>query len=143
MLDANGKKIKKKQATLETRKSLPGPGRKKGYGSDDSEDEFKPSKTAAKKKVTESKPKLKSKPEVAGPSKVESDDEKPLKVATATKKAPAKKVAKGQSGLAEAPPKKTTAVKANSDSDMETVPTAPAKGKGKAKAKENPPKRKR
>ncbi|OJA16788.1 hypothetical protein AZE42_03299 [Rhizopogon vesiculosus] len=144
LLDANGKKIKKKQATLETRKSLSGPGRKKGYGSDDSEDEFKPSKTAPKKKAAESKPKPKPKAAVAGPSKVESDDEKPPKVAPAAKKAPAKKVAKEESDSDEALSKKVKAVKADSDSDIEMVPAAQAegKGKGKAKAKERPPKRK-
>ena len=61
LLDANGKKIKKKQATLKHRKSLTG---RKAFGEDDSEDDFKPAKAAAKKKA-EPKPK----PAVAGDRK--------------------------------------------------------------------------
>ncbi|KAL4065795.1 DNA topoisomerase, partial [Scleroderma yunnanense] len=136
LLDANGRKIKKKQATLEHRKSLPGTGRRKLFDPDDSEDDFKPSKVAAKKKA-EPKPKPKPKPAVAGPSKIESDDEKPV---LAPKKAPIKKVTKKEEPDSEvdilpAPRKKTAkALKLDSDSDIEMAGPPPIDGKGKAKA---------
>ena len=38
--DANGKKVKRKQAKLRTRKSLSGPGKRKAGGSDDDDDFF-------------------------------------------------------------------------------------------------------
>ncbi|KAF8837947.1 type II DNA topoisomerase [Paxillus ammoniavirescens] len=124
LLDVNGKKIKKKQATLKHRKSLTG---RKALNSD-SEDDFKPAKAGAKKKP---EPQPKSKP-VSGPSKIQSDDEKP---APALKKAPAKK----------APAKKAPEkpIKVDSDSEFEIVdsPAVKANGKGKAKA-EDVPKRK-
>ncbi|KAH0838728.1 DNA topoisomerase II [Lanmaoa asiatica] len=141
LLDANGKKIKKKQATLKHRKSLTG---RKSFGSDDSEDDFKPTKAAAKKKA-EPKPK----PTAAGPSKKESDDEKP---APAPKKAPVKKLparvkSESESDISDVPVKKKAAVKkpvkVDSDSDIVMIdsPAVQAKGKGKAKA-EDVPKRK-
>ena len=170
MLDANGKKIKKKQTTLKHRKSLPG---RKGFGSDDSEDEFKPTKAAAKK--VEPKPK----PAVAGPSKKESDDEKPApapkkapvkkapavagpskkeesdeeRPAPAPKKAPVKKAppkvqSETESHVSDVPVKKAAArkaIKVDSDSDIVMVDSPPvqAKGKGKAKAEDGDgPKRK-
>ncbi|KIJ60083.1 hypothetical protein HYDPIDRAFT_177534 [Hydnomerulius pinastri MD-312] len=138
LLDANGKKITKKQATLKHRKSLVG---RKALGSD-SEDDFKPTKAAAKKKA---EPKPKPKPAVAGPSKVESEDEKP---AVAPKKAPAKKVPKKEESesevdISEAPVRKAAKkkpIKVDSDSDVEMIDSPPAKanGKGKAKAEEAP-----
>ncbi|KAF8554543.1 type II DNA topoisomerase [Imleria badia] len=139
-LDVDGKKIKKKQTTLKHRKSL------KGYGSNDSEDDFKPAKAAVKKKA-EPKPK----PAVAGPSKKASDDERP---APAPKKAPVKKAAakaksESESDDSDIPVKKKAAAKkavvVDSDSDIEMVdsPAVQAKGKGKAKAEaEDAPKRK-
>ncbi|KAH7911821.1 DNA topoisomerase [Hygrophoropsis aurantiaca] len=98
VFDASGKRVKKKQATLEHRKSLPGLFRKKGHGVDDSEDDFKPTKAAQKRKPAEPKPK--SKAPVAGPSKVE--DEEP---AIVPKKSAPKKTAK----------------KVESDSDIEIL----------------------
>ncbi|KAH8120719.1 DNA topoisomerase II [Phellopilus nigrolimitatus] len=74
--DSSGKPVKRKQATLKTRKSLSGPFKKKKGGEDDSGDDFMPTKTAAKvapkkleateRKVSRSKPVVK---------KFESDDE--------------------------------------------------------------------
>ncbi|KIJ08620.1 hypothetical protein PAXINDRAFT_88607 [Paxillus involutus ATCC 200175] len=120
LLDVNGKKIKKKQATLKHRKSLTG---RKALNSDDSEDDFKPVKAGAKKKP---EPQPKPNP-VPGPSKIESDDEKP---APALKKAPAKKA-----------PEKP--IKVDSDSEFEMVDSPPVKANGKGKAKaEDVPKRK-
>ncbi|KAI6153143.1 DNA topoisomerase II [Pisolithus tinctorius] len=145
LLDANGKKIKKKQATLEHRKSLTIARPRKALHSDDSEDDFKPSKAAAKKKA---EPKPKPKPAVAGPSKIESEDEKP---APAPKKAPVKNVAKKAEPASDSdleitgpPPKKAAkALKLpDSDSDIEMAVPAPNKGKGKALAQEDGPKRK-
>ncbi|KAI6022572.1 type II DNA topoisomerase [Pisolithus marmoratus] len=142
LLDANGKKIKKKQATLEHRKSLTIARPRKALHSDDSEDDFKPTKAAAKKKV-ESKPK--PKPAVAGPSKIESEDDKP---ALAPKKGAVKNVVKKDSDseleITGPPPKKAAkALKLpDSDSDIEMAPPAPNKGKGKAGPQEDGPKRK-
>lgn len=141
LLDANGKKIKKKQATLKHRKSLTG---RKAFGEDDSEDDFKPAKAAAKKKA-EPKPK----PAVAGPSKKESGDEKPAPAPkkAPVKKAPAKVKSESDNEVSDLPVKKKAApkkpVKVDSDSDIQMVDSHPvqAKGKGKAKA-EDAPKRK-
>ncbi|KIK18643.1 hypothetical protein PISMIDRAFT_109084 [Pisolithus microcarpus 441] len=145
LLDANGKKIKKKQATLEHRKSLTNGRPRKGLHSDDSEDDFKPTKAVAKKKV-ESKPK--PKPAIAGPSKIESEDEKP---ALAPKKVPVRNMAKKEEPHSDSeleitgpPPKKV--VKASklpdSDSDIEMAAPAPNRGKGKARTQEDGAKRK-
>lgn len=147
LLDANGKKIKKKQATLKHRKSLTG---SKAFGSGDSEDDFKPTKAAAKKKV-EPKPK----PAAAGSSKKEeSEDEKPAPAPkkAPVKKAPVKKVptkvkSESESEVSDVPVKKKAVakkpVKVDSDSDIQMIdsPAVQAKGKEKAKA-ENAPKRK-
>lgn len=145
LLDANGKKIKKKQATLEHRKSLTNGRPRKALHSDDSEDDFKPTKAVAKKKV-ESKPK--PKPAIAGPSKIESEDEKP---APAPKKVPVRNMAKKEEPHSDSeleitgpPPKKV--VKASklpdSDSDIEMAAPAPNRGKGKARTQEDGAKRK-
>ena len=137
LLDANGKKIKKKQTTLKHRKSLTG---LKAFGSNDSEDDFKPTKVVAKKKA-EPKPK-------AGPSKKVSDDEKP---APAPKRAPAKKApAKVKSDseieMSDVPVKKSGAkkpVKVDSDWDIEMIDSPVVQAKGKQKAgSEDMPKRK-
>ncbi|KAH7926207.1 DNA topoisomerase II [Leucogyrophana mollusca] len=141
ILDATGKRVKRKQATLETRKSLPGPGRRKNNGSD-SEDDFKPTKAAAQKRKP-AEPKSRAKAPAAGPSKIESDDEKPA--APPKKAAPKKAVKKVESDseieMSEAPPplKKRQPIKEASDSDVVMI-DAPAKGKGKAQ--EEAPKRK-
>ncbi|KAG6373110.1 DNA topoisomerase II [Boletus reticuloceps] len=128
LLDASGKKIKKKQATLKHRKSLTG---RNDFGLDHSEDEFKPAKAAVKKKP---------KPAVAGPSKQESDDEKPAPAPkkAPVKKAPAKVKSEAESDFSDIPVKKKAAakkpIKVDSDSDIE-LPAVQAKGKGKGKAK--------
>ncbi|KAF9242373.1 DNA topoisomerase [Melanogaster broomeanus] len=109
LLDVNGKKIKKKQTTLKHRKSLTG---RKGFGSDDSEDDFKPTKPAAKKKV-ELQPKPKP---IAGPSKIQSDDEKP---------APAN--AKGKAKSEDAPKRKSPMVDDDSDDEVYIRPAAKKK----------------
>ncbi|KAG6334084.1 hypothetical protein ID866_5000 [Astraeus odoratus] len=142
LLDANGKKIKKKQATLEHRKSLPGAGRRRALGPDDSDDDFKPTKAAIKKAESRPKPK----PAVAGPSKIESDDEKvPLapKAGLTTKKASTKEESDSEVEIAPAPVKKAAkAPKRDPDSDTEMADPPPTKGKSKAKAQEEAPKRK-
>ncbi|VDC01811.1 unnamed protein product [Peniophora sp. CBMAI 1063] len=64
--DANGKKVKRKQAKLRTRKSLSGPGKRKAGGSDDDDDFFMPTaKNAAKKPAA---PRSRAKPAVAKPT---------------------------------------------------------------------------
>lgn len=142
LLDANGKKIKKKQATLKHRKSLTG---RNAFGGDDSEDDFKPTKAAVKKKA-EPKPK----PAAPGPSKKESDDEKPAPAPkrAPAKKAPAKVKSESEIGFSDVPVRKKAAekkpIKVDSDSDIVMIDSPPvqAKSKGKAKAEDDVLKRK-
>ncbi|KAJ6573911.1 DNA topoisomerase II [Mycena vulgaris] len=113
-LDANGKKIKRKQTVLKTRKSIG-----KGHGSD-SEDDFRPIK-AAKRKAPESR---RPKPV----AKDDDDDEPP----PPKKRAPARKPAKDDMDIDDAPPpkKKVAAKKTDdSDSEVEVVKRAPKKAK--------------
>ncbi|KAF8139757.1 DNA topoisomerase II [Boletus edulis] len=137
LLDASGKKVKKKQATLKHRKSLTG---RNDFGLNDSEDEFKPAKAAVKKKA---EPKPKPKPAVAGPSKKESDDEKPAPAPKKApmKKAPAKVKSEAESEFSDVPVRKKAAakkpIKVDSDSDIE-LPAVQITGKGKARAEEAP-----
>ncbi|KAJ7771941.1 DNA topoisomerase II [Mycena maculata] len=135
-LDANGKKIKRKQTVLKTRKSIG-----KRHGSD-SEDDFQPIK-APKRKAPEPK---RSKP--AAKDDDDHDDEPPP---PPKKRAPARKPVKDGMDVDDAPPpkKKAPAKKTDdSDSEIEVVKAAPKrkavsvdsdddeppKGKGKAKA---------
>lgn len=156
--DANGKKIKRKQTTLKTRKSI-------GKGGSDDDDDFKPIKAAAlKRKAPESKA-------VNSNSKQRNDDDDEKKIpiakrktATAAKKlvvnkddedseppAPKRKIA-GQKKLLvdddeeeddnlrpltkKVVPKKT--VKDESDSDsVEVIEKPTAKKKGPAKLSAN------
>ena len=119
--DASGKRIKKKQKTIQTRKSLPGPG-------DDSEDDFRPRKAVAKaKKAAEPKPHVK-------PMKFETGDDEDQPRPVPNKRAP-KRPAKMESDsdveMVDNPLNKgATVVKENSDSDTEKVLR---KGKGKAR----------
>ncbi|KAJ6627017.1 DNA topoisomerase [Mycena sp. CBHHK59/15] len=133
--DTNGKKIKRKQTVLKTRKSI---GTK---GGSDSEDDFKPIKAAAKRKA----------PEPKRPKPVDDDDNEPPP--PPKRKAPAKSVAKDDGmDVGEAPPPKKRApakkVAKDSDSEVEVVKAPPKKkavpidsdddeppkAKGKAKA---------
>ncbi|KAA1475411.1 type II DNA topoisomerase [Dentipellis sp. KUC8613] len=68
VVDANGKRVKRKQKTLQTRKSLPGPGRR----GDDSDDDFMPTKSAANKAK---KPAAAPRPRAKPASKVVKDDD--------------------------------------------------------------------
>ncbi|KAL0945575.1 hypothetical protein HGRIS_014735 [Hohenbuehelia grisea] len=143
--DASGKTVKKRQTVLETRKSLSGPGKRKG--SDD--EDFKPTKAAAKRKAPEAK-----KP-VARATKheeEEDDDDFDIKaIAAQTKKAAApRKPVKvkdddsasdddddfGSKPAAKkrAPAKKPAAKPAaDSDSDVEIVEKATKKAPSRAK----------
>ncbi|CAK5279846.1 unnamed protein product [Mycena citricolor] len=67
--DAKGRKIKKKQTVLRTRKSIGG---KRGGGSD-SEDDFRPTKAVVKRKASESK----AAPKKRAPTKMEVDEDEP------------------------------------------------------------------
>ncbi|KIM84751.1 hypothetical protein PILCRDRAFT_780689 [Piloderma croceum F 1598] len=140
--DSTGKKVKRRQATLVTRKSLPGPGKRKG-SDDDSEDEFKPTKAVAKaKKLAEPKP-ARAKPAMVVPSKSTvdiDDDDDDVPLPPPRKRAPAKKTkdeSESDFEVVEKPAlKKVTkakGVKADSDSEVEVVPGPTAKGKGKDK----------
>ncbi|KAF8060944.1 DNA topoisomerase II [Lyophyllum atratum] len=145
--DANGKKIKRKQAVLQTRKSI-GMGRK---GSDD-DDDFKPIKAPMKRKVGES-----SRPKSTAKKSTKDEDvdvdldmdaagkQKP-KPAAPKRKAVEKKVFKNESDDDDydmeviqkpAPKKKTiakpTSIPSDSEDDVTILPS-----KGKAKAKEAP-----
>ena len=149
-LDANGKPIKRKQAVLETRKSI---GKKPKKYENDSEDDFQPTKARAK-----AKPK-------AGPSKVKDEDDNfddPPAKKPPPKKAPNKKEesgseaevaprAKGKKAVikkedsdfemddipvpkkAASKPKKRVISKKESDSDVEMLRQPATKGKGKEK----------
>lgn len=140
--DSTGKKVKRRQATLVTRKSLPGPGKRKG-DDDDSEDEFKPTKALAKaKKLAEPKP-ARAKPATAVPSKStvdidDGDDDVPLP--PPRKRAPVKKTkdeSESDFEVVEKPALKKVAkakgIKADSDSEVEVIPGPTVKGKGKDK----------
>lgn len=158
MLDANGKPFKRKQAVLETRKSI---GKKPKKYEDDSEDEFQ----LAKGKVR-AKPK-------AGPSKIKDEDDDfddPPAKAPPRKRAPIKREesgseaevapqAKGKKPVTKkedsdfeieddivpkkvAPkPKKRVISKKGSDSDMEMLDQLGSKGK--SKEKERPSKKRK
>ncbi|EIN13330.1 type II DNA topoisomerase [Punctularia strigosozonata HHB-11173 SS5] len=161
-VDASGKKVKKKQgAKLRTRKSLPGPGKRKG-DDDDSEDDWKPTKA----KAAESKPKpgtiaammekRKEKNAAASGSgvkkedkeakKEEDDDDEPVVVPTkraTTKKKPAYVEADEDSDIemmdvkpktaSKPAPKAKKAVKEESDDEDVKPPSGGRKGKAKAK----------
>jgi DNA topoisomerase-2 len=152
LLDANGKKIKKKQATLEHRKSLPG--RKKVKADSDSEFEMAPA-TQAKGK---GKAKAKEEPVKRKSAKVEEDsDEDYIKPAAKKMKTsqapmtdffdkkppgpsePKKPVARKPSSSKPAPVKKAIAKKESDDdiiiaSDSD-APLAPPKRPARAKTK--------
>ncbi|KAJ7674423.1 DNA topoisomerase II [Mycena rosella] len=118
-VDANGKKVKRKQTVLKTRKSI---GRKRGS---DSEDDFQPIKATAKRKAPESK---RPKPAAAKYDDDDDDDEPPP---PPKKRAPAKKPAKDTMDVDDpAPPKKKAPAKTeDSDSEVEVVKRAPKKPK--------------
>ncbi|KAG6820232.1 hypothetical protein H0H93_003595 [Arthromyces matolae] len=142
--DASGKKIKRKQAVLKTRKSV-GNGHR---GSDD--DDFKPVKAAAKRKpVAES-----SRPKAAPKVKVKEDDDdvqmdgevSAPKSRLAAPKRTAKKPLKVDSDdesdfemivkpAAKTAPKRPAPITSDSEDEVAILPS---KGKGKAKAKEVP-----
>ncbi|KAJ6569535.1 DNA topoisomerase II [Mycena capillaripes] len=118
-LDANGKKIKRKQTTLKTRKSI---GRK---GGSDSEDDFQPIK-AAKRKAPEPK-----RPKPAAKDDDDDDDDEPPP--PPKKRAPPKKPVKDEMDVDDPPPPKKKAAPAkkaeDSDSEVEVVKRAPKKAK--------------
>ncbi|KDQ54971.1 hypothetical protein JAAARDRAFT_196340 [Jaapia argillacea MUCL 33604] len=148
--DGNGKKVKRKQKTLETRKSLPGPGKRKG-DDDDDEDDYKPVKAAAKAKKADSKPVRPKAGSSKAASKVDEDDEDDEKPPPPTRKAATKKAAPlyvdadsdiemADEKPAPVPTKKAPAKKpaskavAKDESESEDeFALGPAKGKGKAK----------
>ncbi|KAJ7171777.1 DNA topoisomerase II [Mycena crocata] len=119
-LDANGKKIKRKQTVLKTRKSI---GRKVGS---DSEDDFQPIKATTKRKAPEPK---RAKP-VAKDEGDDDDDEPPP---PPKKRAPVTKAVKDEDMDVDdvPPPKKKAPVKKSEDSDSE-IEVVPARKKGKA-----------
>ncbi|KAK7029775.1 hypothetical protein R3P38DRAFT_3266615 [Favolaschia claudopus] len=113
-LDANGKKIKKKQTVLRTRKSIgTGKGRK---GDSDSEDDFKPIK-APKRKAPESK-----RPKPAAVLEDEDDDDDPPAPPPARKRPAAKKPVYDDDDDMDD----------DSDSEIEVVKPPSKKAKGKA-----------
>jgi DNA topoisomerase-2 len=128
--DATGKSVKRKQKTLEHRKSLPGRG-------SDSDDDFKPTKAVAR--VNKEKPRTK-------PVKAKDEDNDSLPP-TLPNKRPAKKLESKDSDsdlefVIKPAAKKRTVKPGHSGSDVEVKPKLAAKGK--AKEKEVPaPKRKR
>lgn len=140
IVDSNGKKVKRKQKTLETRKSLSGPGKRKGDS--DEEDDYKPTKGAAAKakKAVESKAKLKPTAVLPSSSAVDFDDDvKPPAPAAKKRAATAKASIKlDPDSDVEMPPQKTAPKrkpKAYMSSDEEDV-KLDVKGKAKAKIAE-------
>jgi DNA topoisomerase II len=138
--DSKGRKVNRRQATLLTRKSLSGPGKRKGNDYNDSEDEFRPTKRVAKAKRPAEPKQVPAKPTAVVPSKTtvdtEDDDDDDVPRPLPKKRAPAKKMkdeSESDFDVAEKPAvKKATKIKAgNFDSDSE-VEVLPAKGKGKA-----------
>jgi DNA topoisomerase-2 len=132
----NGKAVKRKQTSL--RKSL---GRTQQ--SDDSEDDFKPSKATAKAK----KPLPPSKPSKSAATKksLNSDSDGPqlLKPKTLTKKPPKTDKDSNAMVVEKQVPEKRPAVAHEISSDSDVV-VKPSQSKGKGKVKEAPaPKRKR
>ena len=126
-MDSNGKPIKRKQTTL--RRSLGG-----ARKDDDSEDDFKPGKTAKARKAPQSKPATSTaaKRKVAG-------DSSGVKLAP-KKVAPSKTEDDSDIEVVGAAAKKfSKSMDSESDSDIEMAHIAVDKGKGKAQA----PKRKK
>ncbi|TFY75740.1 hypothetical protein EWM64_g8272 [Hericium alpestre] len=121
VVDANGKKVKRKQKTIQTRKSLPGPGRR---GDDDSDDDFMPTKAAAskaKKPAGGAAPRSQAKPAApktkSPPSKEDDDDfDEPLAPRAAQEARTCEETRHS-----------------DDDSDDDMIAAALAKGKGKAK----------
>ncbi|GLB36598.1 putative control of topological states of DNA by transient breakage and subsequent rejoining of DNA strands [Lyophyllum shimeji] len=139
--DSNGKKIKRKQAVLQTRKSI-GKGRK---GSDDDDDDFKPIKAPAKRKLGESsRPRStvkKPKDEDEDVDMVAAEKPKP-RPAAPKRKAVEKKAVKEETDdddddvevvpkPRKKPAEKPTAI--SSDSEDDATVFLPSKGKEKAK----------
>ena len=127
MKDSSGKVVKKKQATLKTRKSLSGPfGKKRKGDDDDSGDDFVPTKTVAKaaakrepidRKVSKSKP-LK---------KAGSDDDDDNPFANAGPSRPAGGKAAEATGRKVSRPKTIKKEESDDDDDDYVIPAATAK----------------
>jgi DNA topoisomerase II len=138
-VDANGKKLKRKQKTLETRRSLAGGRQKKLTGSDD-EDDYRPAKAAAaKKKAPESKPAPKPKASTSNSIIKDEDDEDVKPLVRKKAAAPAAKAPKLEDfeGVDVAGPPRATKKRKNYVDDSETDDVKPdikAKGKGKGRA---------
>ncbi|THH17199.1 hypothetical protein EW146_g3569 [Bondarzewia mesenterica] len=127
VLDANGKRVKRKQAVLQTRKSLNGPGRK--GGDDNSDDDFKPAKSAATQ-AKKAPPKPRAKSTAAKIEKVDDDDDDDVPPAP-KKRAPAKRPIKDEPDSDSPPARKKSApakktVKKD-ESDLSDDPLAPKK----------------
>ncbi len=162
--DAKGKKVKRKQAVLRTRKSI-------GQGNaSDSDDEFKPIKAAALKRKAIDAPKKAAPAPAKEKAKDVDEDVKPIvkrKAAAAPKKVIELDDSDGEAAYEmvakreDAPPKrraaaaavKKTFIESDEDEDEEedepapvkTKPASKAAGKEKAapKARRRPPRRKR
>ena len=141
--DSKGRKVKRSQKTLETRKSLPGPGRRQG--DDFSDDDFKPTKATAKSKKTEPKP-VRAKPGAPSKPVKDNDDDDDLGLPPPPKKRLTSKTMKEESEsdveVVAAPEKASQPkqLRADSDSDVKMVAAPTTKGKGKGRES---PKRKR
>ncbi|TDL28967.1 DNA topoisomerase II [Rickenella mellea] len=127
--DSKGKVVKRKQATLKTRKSLTGAGKRRKGEDDDSEDDFKPTKAKAKAATKAIAPKpIEAKPSrpkpAAAPIDIDDDDDDDDYV----KPAPPVKKSKADAGPSK-PAAKRTALKMESDSEKDEPPKPPAKKK--------------
>lgn len=156
VVDSNGKKVKRKQATLKTRKSI-GSGKRGGGAGGDSggDDDFMPTKKAAAAKArkpvapaagaSRARPKAKASDDDDRMSLDDDDDDEPAppppkKRAAPAKKPPPKIESDSDVEVADRPPPPTTttnkppAVKGDEDSGDDLVREALEKGKGKGKA---------
>ncbi|KAI9436960.1 DNA topoisomerase II [Lactarius indigo] len=162
VVDSSGKKVKRKQATLKTRKSIGGGFGKRGRDDSDNDDDFMPTKKAAAAKArkpiapaagsSRARPKATTTKTSASDDGLSLDDDdgggpppaKKRAAPPATKKA-TQAIKKSESGsdaeMADGPPapaplpKKAQARPVKSDDDDsgdDLVLAAPAKGKGKA-----------
>lgn len=131
--DSKGKKVNRRQATLLTRKSLSGPGKRRGNDYHDSEDEFRPTKRVAKAKRLAEPKQVRAEPTAVVPSKttvdMEDDDDDDVPRPPPKRRIPTKKMKdESESDFDVAKGTKVKADNVDSDSEVEVLP---AKGKGK------------
>ncbi|EJD04491.1 DNA topoisomerase II [Fomitiporia mediterranea MF3/22] len=142
--DSSGKTVKRKQATLKTRKSLTGPfGKRRKDDDDDSEDEFMPSKAAAKAVAKKPDPIERKVSRTKAIIKNESDDDDDLFVAPGPSKPTARKAAETMRKVSRSKPvTKVVSDDSDDDDDKLTVTKASTKDESDYELPKPPSKRK-